>query len=169
MGKARGLSLLEIVISVTILIIVFFTTFQIFILGFRYYKGTQYSTKLIKLAQDRMEEIIMGRSGSGTGGWVRFQDPDYVYMVNTFTIAPNPPTVMHFYEPTADEPLYDIYMISIDARGPVSADMKDGSLTQRIRLQTIVAPSVPYYMGTTLPDGTVQTGSSSLLKRGGMK
>ncbi|MHC9541466.1 MAG: hypothetical protein AB9903_18330 [Vulcanimicrobiota bacterium] len=170
MGKAKGLSLLEIVISVTILVVVFFTTFQVFILGFRFYRGTQFSTKLVKLAQDRMEEIIRDRGGGSTGGnWVRFQDPDFVYMVHTQIYSPDPPSQMHYYEATGCTPVYDVLLITVEAKGPVTADMQDTSLTQKIKLKTIVAPSVPFYSTTTLPDRTVDTGSSNLLRQGGMK
>lgn len=170
MPRTRGLSLLEIVISVTILIIVFFTTFQVFVLGFRYYKGTQFSTKLIKLAQDRMENAVRHRGGGGSGGtWIRSTDPDFVYKVRLEAYAPDPPTQMHYYEATAYTPVYDVIIVTVEARGPVTADMNDTSLTQKVKLQTIVAPSVPYYPKTTLPDRTVQTGTSSLLKQGGRR
>jgi|GEM_PF-2398525 len=170
MGKRKGLSLLEIVISITILIIVFFTTFQVFMLGFRFYRGTQLSTKLVKLAQDRMEEAIRDRGAVGTAGvWTHFPDTDLIYRLLVEVYAPDPPSQMHYYDETEGTPVYDLLLITVEAKGPVDSKMEDTPLTQRIKLQTIVAPSVPYHPTMTLPDRTVDTGSSNLLRQGGVK
>lgn len=172
MKDRSGLSLLEVVISVTILVIVFFTACELFVSGFSYYRTSQYATEMMKMAQDRMELEMRDRGPGGPGrvpAWVRFQDDRYVYMIDVdyynmtgssgFNPAPTPHT------PYKDNPNYDLYTVTLTAKGPLNPDGTDGALTRTLMLRSLIAPDKTFYPGYSGQDENIRTGASSLWSR----
>jgi hypothetical protein len=147
-----GLSLMEILISICIIVVVFFTTYQIFITGIRFYKSNQRSTILMKLAQERLEIFVADRKPQGPdagsydgvmGTWTRFDAPnnDCQWRVGVLKIHYNyPPSIPPY-------PDYDIYNVTLEAWGPVNPDSSKSPVTKTITLTTTVAPVVPDYPG----------------------
>lgn len=163
MKVPRGMSFLEIVVSVTILIIVFFTVYRIFITGYRFFKTTQSSTTLTKLAQAKLEEIALKRT-TATTGWLPFpQDPIYQYQITAedYTQASFP---SHYSETPVT---YDLRRIILTARGPMNPNGTAGSITRTIVLKTLVSPEQTFYPGKCAPDKTVETGASTWWKASG--
>jgi Tfp pilus assembly protein PilE len=164
----KGLTILEVVISITIMVIIFFTAYSIFLTGFKFYKTSQYSTKMMKLAQDRMEQVMNDRGPRGpgeVGAWVRFGDPHYAYMIDVdyynvtdssgFSTPPDPHT------PFNQTPNYDLYTITLTAKGPLNPDGTDGAFTKSLILKSLIAPNVSFYP-TCCEDYNNATGASNI-------
>jgi Tfp pilus assembly protein PilE len=159
--KERGLTFLEILISIIILIIVFFTTYQIFVGGLRFFKRTQNSTKLMKLAQSRIEQIAQNRIQGAIVDepWTPFPgNSNYRYNVSVSN-----------YLNYSLNPLYDIVAVELTGEGPLRPDGQPDSLTQTIVLKTVVTPIVDNFPGACAADRAATDGSSTLLPKGGEK
>ncbi|MDQ7826624.1 MAG: hypothetical protein RDV48_27725 [Candidatus Eremiobacteraeota bacterium] len=128
----QGLSLLEIVISIAILVMLFFTTYEIFIAGFRYYKATQVSSELIRIAQKEMERIVSERNAVSTPWQLITDSYRYMCAVQLVTV-------------TGSHVDYEMYDVTITVEGPLNPDGSAGSLTRSITLNTIIAPSQSFY------------------------
>lgn len=173
----KGLSLLEIVISLTILVIVFFTIYQIFTLGFRAYRTSMYSTELMKLAQKRLEEIVEDRNPNGpqeVTSWEPIPDTQYMYMVEVEfynTTGPSgfdPPANPHtpyWSDPNPPYINYDMYAVTFTAKGPMNPDLSEGIQTKTIVLRTLIAPSATYFVGKCRRDENNTSGGSDLWMR----
>jgi len=158
-----GLSFMEIVISTVILLIVFFTVFQIFTLGYRYYRQSQDSTELIKLAQQQMEQISRDQYTTGAdweflpGSSNRFE-----YKVEVASTFYPYDDQLPKYDPPGPNPTYYLYQVCLIARGPLEPDRSLTSVSKNIYLTTIVTPQQEFFATKCGHDEYEVKGASSL-------
>lgn len=144
MKTKRGLTFIEIVISICILALVIFTTYEALISGYRFYSTTKSSTNLMKLAQGQLETIASNRNPSNEP-WTYFSDRKYQYKVE------------QVYQAS-----YNIYDITLTSRGPLDNKGSVSSLTKTIELKTTIVPNT---VGKTQDDSESGGSGSYYVKK----
>lgn len=120
----KGLTFIELIISISILMLLLFFTYKVYLSGLLYYKTTVSSTKLMKLAQGQLEKIVASGEPVDVTQWTDFSDRLYQYMIQ------------QLYK--SDSMTYDI---TLTARGPLDSNYKEGPMTKTIVISTVMIPN----------------------------
>jgi prepilin-type N-terminal cleavage/methylation domain-containing protein len=154
MRKHRGLSLIEILMAMSIILITFFTTFQIFAGGYRYYKRTHYSTELMIMAQQRLEDFARMRTTTTPTSvpWSFFPGNRYRYKIDVATYVSYNSSIP-----------YNLYEATLTAEGPTTLSGKQTTDMQTIVMKTLVVPLASYYPEKCRCDENAGTGASNIM------
>jgi prepilin-type N-terminal cleavage/methylation domain-containing protein len=154
MRKQRGLSLIEVLMALSIVLITFFTTLQIFAGGYRYYKRTHYSTELMIMGQQKLEEFARTRTVAHPAdvNWSYLPGNNYRYRIKV------DPYVN--YNSSIN---YQIYMATLTAEGPTNLAGKKTTDMQTIVLKTLLVPVASYYPGKCRGDENAERGASNII------
>jgi Tfp pilus assembly protein PilV len=106
--RREGMSLVEVVIAITLLAATIFFIFEILVTSYSYTNKMKHTTKLTKLTQEKIEDIMYLNSASDTG-WTAFTgEPEFQFRVTKTSVAVD-----------ALFPEYKVHKVTVETKGPV--------------------------------------------------
>lgn len=108
-ANRAGMSMVEVIIAIMLLAATIFFIFEILITSYAHTGRMKYQTRLNKLTQAKLEDILYENAATDSAAWTKFtEDPDFEYLITTSVEAST-----SFFDQ------YRLTKVTVRTRGPV--------------------------------------------------